>query len=87
MKILQAVVIGKKVYIGGGLTTREFIENALQVFQYVLSGNEWSRLPLHHVKTFAMAQFKGNLITVGGMIPYSNSATGKVYYFNQQSQE
>ena len=34
-----------------------------------------------------MAQFMGNLITVGGVIPYSTSFTGKVYYFKEQSQE
>ena len=85
MQKLQAVVIGEKVYMGGGLTDYEFTENALQVFQYDQSGDEWSRLPPHHVIYFALAQFKGNLITVGGMIPYSGSITGKVYYFKEQS--
>ena len=78
--------MGEKVYIGG-VTEREFIENILQVFQYDPSRDEWSRLPPHYVETFAMAQFKGNLITVGGVIPYSNSFTGEVYHFKEQSQE
>ena len=36
---------------------------------------------------FALTQFKGNHITVGGRIPYSDITTGKVYHFNEQSQE
>ena len=75
--------------MGGGVTKHELIENALQVFQYDPSRNEWShlRLPPHHIVSFAMAQFMGNLITVGGLIPCSNSTTGKVYHFKEQSQE
>ena len=86
MEKLQAVVIGEKVYMGGGLTTHEFIENALQVFQYDPSRNEWNHLPFHHVIFFAMAQFMGNLITVGGMELYT-TITGKVYRFKEQSQK
>ena len=64
----QAVKLGKKVYIGGA--GPESAGNHRQVFQYNLASDEWSRLPLHHVLCFAMAQFTGNLITVGG-IPFS----------------
>ena len=84
---LQAVVIGEKVYIGGGLIDKEFIENALQVFQYDPTVDEWNHLPLHHVVDFAMAQFMGHLITVGGVIPYCNSFTGKVYHFRGGSRD
>ena len=58
-------MMGKKVYTGGGGT--ENVEDHNQVFQYDPSRNEWSRLPHHQVMSFAMAQFKGNLITVGGI--------------------
>ena len=78
----QTVVMGEKVYVGGGST--ECAEDRKQVFQYNLARDEWSRLPLHHVVWFAMTQFEGNLITVGGVIPYT---TGEVYYFNEQSQK
>ena len=47
----QAIVIGSKVYVGGGAT--------------------WK------VIFFAMAQFAGNLITVGGRIQ-TDGLTGKV---------
>ena len=59
---LQGIVIGEKVYMGGGFADSK---NAVQVFQYDPSGDEWSHLPPHHVEGFAMAQFEGSLITVG----------------------
>ena len=80
-----AVVIGEKVYIGGMDT--ENVADDYQVFQYDSSKDKWNRLPLHHVGFFAMIQFKGNLITVGGGIPDSGVTTGKVYHFNKQSQK
>ena len=80
----QAVVMGEKVYIGGGGTERG--EDYKQVFQYDPSRNKWSRLPPHQVVYFVMVQFMGNLITVGGLLLYSKSITGKVYHFKEQSQ-
>ena len=67
MDSAQAVVIGDKVYIGGGNT--EGVENDFQLFQYDSFRDEWSRLPPHQVIFFAMAQFARNLITVGGWKP------------------
>ena len=80
----QAVVMGEKVYIGGGGT--ELSEGRNQVFQYNPFQNEWSHLPPHHMVGFAMAQFTGSLITVGGMIQ-NNSVCGKVYRFKDKSQK
>ena len=80
----QAVVMGEKVYIGGGAT--DSVEDCNQVFQYDPSRNGWSRLPPHHVIGFAMAQFEGNLITVGGGIP-DGGVTGKVYRFKEEFQK
>ena len=79
----QAVVVGEKVYVGGGFT--EKIEDRHRVFQYHTSRDEWSCLPPHTVSLFAMAQFTGKLITVGGRIV--SGATGKVYHFKEESQE
>ena len=84
MNSAQVVVMGDKVYIGGGHT--ESIENRKQVFQYDPSRNGWSHLPPHHLVVFAMVQFKGNLITVGGGIP-DGGITGKVYRFIEESQK
>ena len=79
----QAVVMREKVYVGGGRAG----EDRKQVFQYDPSRNGWSRLPPHHVMLFAMAQFMGHLITVGGEILGGGYATGKVYRFIEQSQK
>ena len=83
----QAVVMGEKVYMGGGVT--ENVEDCHQVLQYDPSRDEWSRLPPHQVILFAMAQFMGHLIAVGGVIPHGDryTVTGKVYRFKEQSQE
>ena len=81
----QAVVMREKVYVGGGVAVHE--ENLLQVFQYDPSQDKWSRLPLCQISCFALAQFKGNLITVGGLIPYGGGNTGKVYRFIEESQK
>jgi len=78
-----AVVIGKMVYVGGGASRK--IEDRSLVFQYDPSSDEWSRLPPHHATLFAMAEFAGNLITVGGVLP-GVGPTGKVYRFKEASQ-
>jgi len=82
----QAVVIGEKVYVGGEFT--EKVEDNYRIFQYNTSGDEWSRLPPHSLVRFAMAQFTGHLITVGGETAMGGvHITGKVYNFKEESQE
>ena len=78
----QAVWVGEKVYVGGG--TFENWEKYL-VFQYNPSRDEWSRLPPHSLRHFAMAQFAGNLITVGGKIDLD--VVGMVCRFEEESQK
>ena len=82
----HVVVMGEKVYVGGGVTENK--DDAYYIFQYNTSGDEWSRLPPHprSLICFAMAHFTGHLITVGGGIKGSG-ATGKVYRFKEVSQE
>ena len=80
----QVVAIGEKVYIGGGRT--ESGEDRKQVFQYDPSKDGWSRLPPHQVIFYAMAQFMGHLITVGGGIRHGGY-TGKLYCFKEESQQ
>ena len=100
IKMLQAVVMGEKVYIEGTNA-----ENYTRVFQYNLARDEWSRLPPCQMRGFAMAQFTGNLITVGGMAVgvagilrgftagllqgdvVKGLISGKVHRFNEQSQK
>ena len=81
----QAVVMGERVYLGGGDT--ESVDDYYQVFQYDSSRDEWSRLPPHQVVWFAMAQFEGNLITVGGRLHDETAVTGKVYCFKERSKK
>ena len=81
----QVVVMGEKVYMGGGYT--KHAEDKNWVFQYEALKDEWSCLPPHHVTSFAMAQFAESLITVGGEIPHGGGLTGKVYCFNKHSQK
>ena len=95
----QVVVMREKIYIGGGIT--EISQNYTRVFQYNPSRGEWSCLPLCRVTAFAMAQFKGNLITLGGAAVSITGVlrgllkgdlvkgliTGKVYRFKEESQK
>ena len=75
--------MGEKVYVGGGVPDK--LEDRFHVFQYNTTRDEWSRLPSHTVSYFAMAQFTGELITVGGR--KDSGATGKVYRFKEESEE
>ena len=76
----QAVVMREKLYVGGGGA-----DNDQYVLQYNPTKDEWSRLPPHQVTSFAMAQFVGKLITVGGGILHGDGFTGKVYRFKRKS--
>lgn len=83
----QAVVIGDKVYVSGGavnIENDEDVEDNQQVFQYDPSRDEWNHLPPHHVFFFAMAQFSGHLITVGGGTPFG-TVTGNVCIASRKS--
>jgi len=86
MDSAKAVVMGKKVYVGGGDTDRDHVRH--HVFQYNTSTDEWSCLPPHPEIVFAMAQFQRNLITVGGQGAVGGvDITGKVYRFKEEFQE
>ena len=77
---MQVVAIGEKVYTGCGDT--ENIEDTIAVLMYDLVKDDWGHLPNHCVGLFALCQFQGNLITVGGL-----PVTNKVYRYNEESQE
>ena len=82
----QAVMVGEKVYMGGGAMYTDNVEDNQQVFWYDPFKDEWNQLPPCHLVAFAMAQFMGSLITVGGSVP-SVGAVGKVFRFKEQSQK
>ena len=78
--------MGEKVYVGGGDTDGDHDRH--HVFQYNTSTDLWSRLPPHPKVMFAMAQFRQNLITVGGESAKGGiDITGKVYHFKEESEE
>ncbi len=85
MHQLQSVVVGGKVYIGGGYSDGGTSDEYL-VFQYDPERDGWDALPPCHVKLFALAQFQGHLITVGGNTD-QGKATGKVYRYREESHE
>ena len=77
--------MGEKVYVGGGITKTQ---DRCRVFRYSTSGDEWSCLPPHPMIMFAMAQFRGHLITVGGERAKGGiDITSKVYRFKEESQK
>ena len=84
MDSAQAVVMGEKVYVGGGDPKKG--EDRHHVFQYHTSRDEWSRLPPHPLIYFGIAQFAGHLITVGGE-GAEGGVAAKVYHFKEESQE
>ena len=83
MIILQSVVVGGRLYVGGGTTITDSNDDVL-VFQYIPERNEWATLPPHTMCYFGLGQFQGDLITVGGL-DKEGSESGKVYRFNKQS--
>jgi len=86
MSHAQAVVMGEKVYVGGGFT--EWYCEKYNIFQYSTFRDEWSCLPPHHLIYFAMGQFGGHLITAGGeKLKGGIDITGKVYRFNDEFQK
>ena len=85
MHSAQAVVMGEKAYVGGGDTENRV--DRFHIFQYITFKDKWSRLPPHYAIYFAMAQFVGSLITVGGGGEWGIGPIGKVYHFKEVSQE
>ena len=77
---MQAVVMGDNVYTGGGATDEE------AVLVYNIDKDEWGRLSNHCLAGFALCQFQGKLITVGGVAGVG-VATNKAYCYNEETQK
>ena len=71
----QVVVMGESVCVGGGYS---FGSNDREVLIYNRRQDCWSHLPICPVKWFGMTQFKGKLITVGGILIASGLPSGMV---------
>ncbi len=84
MDRLRPVLIGGKVYVGGGRTGNQFC--AMLVFHYDPERDGWDHLPHCPVKLFTLGQFQGHLITVGGLTAQGDP-TGNVYRYREESRE
>ena len=84
MSSSQAIVVGEKVYVGGGFTPD--IGDMRKVFQYNRRGDTWSTLPRCPVGWFGMAHFMSRIITVGG-IDLRSSLSNRVHSIAEGSQQ
>ena len=62
----QSVVIGKKVYVGGGHTGDDEADSL--VFEYNHSEDKWTILPPAPVTLFGVGQLLGELVIAGGKV-------------------
>ena len=75
----QSVVIGNKVYVGGGNTGDG--ETDSLVFEYSPLEDKWSYLPPAPVTLFGLGQLLGELIIVGGKV--QQNVYNCVYVFDR----
>ncbi len=61
-------------------------DDVRKVFEYFPEGDEWSLLPDHSHRCFALGQFQGQLITVGGDSK-EGGWTGRVYRYKKESRQ
>ena len=79
----QVVVVGERVYMGGGATDSH--DDFFLVFQYNPVSDEWTSLPPCPVCGFSLGQLSGELLTVGGLA--RDGVTNKVYHYKPESQQ
>ena len=79
----RAVVVGVKVYVGGGVTDRK--DDHYLVCQYDPASDEWTTLPPCTVTRFGLGQLSGELLTVGGVA--RGGITKKVFRYKPESQQ
>ena len=88
MSSAQTVVIGQRVYCGGGNTFDDDDtddNDEYRVFCYRPSEDAWSTLPACPVRYFGLGQVRGKLITVGGQ-KKPDTVTNEVYEFDEVTQ-
>ena len=64
MHDLQSVVIGNKVYFGGGWS--HDITSECTVLEYHILDDHWRRLPVYGARYFSMVSVNGDLWLIGG---------------------
>ena len=84
MSLARTVVIGDKLYCGGGETND--YDDVYRVFCYNSSKDAWSSLPACPVWWFGLGRVRGKLVTVGGKTKFDHQVTNEVYEFNEATQ-
>lgn len=80
----QSVLMGRKVYVGGGATSPSDSDRYLVVHRDI-ERDGWFALPPCPVAYFGLGVFKGSLITVGGVSRTGGQITGNVYRYREKS--
>ena len=78
-----AVILQRKVYIGGGYAVND--SDACTVQVYDVERDEWSRLPRHQYMQFGMTILESHLTLVGGRDPLARKATNQLAVFDTMS--
>ncbi len=78
----QCVMVRGKVYVGGGHMADDFY----LLYQYDPAMDSWDTLPRCPVCHFALGEFQGELILVGGTTGIIEF-TGKVHRYNEQHRQ
>ena len=78
---VQSVVIGRSVYVGGGIATYNHNPDQCTVMKLDLQRNEWTKLPQYNNRWFSMASLANQLVLVGGEDPVSRKATNQIAVF------
>ncbi len=82
----QCVLVGGRVYVGWGVPLSNDEDDYQKVFEYFPQEDEWSLLSDHSYSGFALGQFQGQLITVGG-VSGEGEYTGRVYRYKKESRQ
>lgn len=86
MSAPQHVVIGSKLYMGGGQTDANNSKHIIMC--YCTESNTWDLLPPSPFIHFGLGRHEGKLVTVGGSFEDNNdTVTGDVMYFNNDRRE
>ena len=80
----HAVILQKKVYIGGGWANDDVDDCTIQVYDMEIE--EWSRLPKYQFKWFGMTVINSHLMVVGGWDRSLGKVTNQLAVFDPTSQ-
>ena len=80
----QCAVIEDRVYVSGGTLGDEKTDplTLSQVFEYSLVHKRWASLMPNPARHFALTDFLGRLISVGGVLSLSGDITGNVSVYS-----